>query len=271
MEEQSRLRLCQLEELELLQKLHQVCAALGLKYYLTAGTLLGAVRYEGFIPWDDDIDVAMPRRDFNQLAKLGQQMLGEKYFLQNDQTEPNFPYAFAKIRKKGTSVREPILGCIAMDQGIYIDIFPLDLCPDQARLARLFFKGVELIGCAVLSRVSMEFVCGYQRGCMLLLWHLLRRLPNRLLFILREGLRHVAGLVSSGRRLCTVGGHHGYPREVYKSEWFHSSVMLPFEGDAFPAPADWDSLLTSMYGDYRTPPAETERQGHFIVERMSQD
>lgn len=260
-EEKSGLPHYQRESLEILLEFQRVCQKLGLQYYLTAGTLLGAVRHKGFIPWDDDIDIAMPRKDYDRLALEGQNLFESQYVYQEYRTEPNFPYYFAKLRKRGTRAEEPILRAIQMEQGIYIDIFPLDRCPDSDRWATLLFKGIELLDCAVLARVSTEFVCGYQKGYMRFLWNVLRRLPNGCLFALREGTRRLLG--RSGKRLCTAGGHHGYPKETYQPEWFAETVELEFEGHSFPVPADWDALLKNMYGDYMALPPQEERQGHF--------
>lgn len=255
------LRELQRTELELLLEFQRLCRKLGLRYYLTAGTLLGAVRHKGFIPWDDDIDVAMPRADYDRLSREAPGLLTPEYCYQDYRNESNFPYYFTKLRKRGTRVEEPVLRAIGMDQGVYIDVFPLDRCPDSPRRAALLFKAIELLDCAVLARVSAEFVCGYQKPYMRALWSILRRLPNRALFALREGLRKLLG--AGGKSLCTVGGHHGYPRETYRPAWFDQSVELEFEGHFFPAPAGWEGLLKNMYGDYMTPPPREERQGHF--------
>lgn len=264
--DQTNLRAYQAAELEILLEFQRVCKQLGLRYYLTAGTLLGAVRHKGFIPWDDDIDVAMPREDFDRFANHANTALAPEYLFQDSRTEPLYPYYFAKLRKRGTQVKEPILQSIDMEQGIYIDIFPLDVCPDHNWRALLLFKGMELLTCAILSRVSREFTCGYQKRCVRLAWAILRKLPTKLLFWGREALRRLSAVGTSGRRLCTVGGHHGFPRETYAAEWFQSTVELEFEGHCFPSPAGWAELLRSMYGNYMTPPPEQERQGHFEKE-----
>lgn len=263
-DEKERVRRCQQESLGILLEFQRVCEHFGLRYYLTAGTLLGAVRHKGFIPWDDDIDVAMPRADYEKLFHQGRQYFAEAYVYQEYRTEPSFPFYFAKLRRRGTNVIEPALRTVPIEQGFYIDIFPLDSCPESDKAAALFFKGIEVLICAILSRVSTEFVCGYQKRYMRLLWQLLRRLPCRCLFALRDGLRKTVSRVVSGRRLCTVGGAHGYPRETYQAKWFGESVPLEFEGHLFPAPAGWDALLRNMYGDYMVLPPQEERQGHFI-------
>lgn len=252
------------QELEILEEFQRVCRELNVSYYLTAGSLLGAVRHGGFIPWDDDVDVAMPRGDYDRLCRLWQGTAAEGFLLQEYRCEPRFPYYFAKIRRQGTRVEEPVLREIEMEQGCYIDIFPLDRCPDSQRLAKLFFQTVTLLNCAVLAQVSREFQCGYKKKGVILCWRLLSALPVPMLFGLREGVRRLFGGLSSGKRLCTVGGNHGYPRESYDTDWFRETVFLNFEGRSMPCPGGWDALLSSMYGDYQTPPEEWERRGHFI-------
>lgn len=256
------IRKYQLQELEILREFRKFCDQFHLRYYLTAGTLLGAVRHQGFIPWDDDIDIAMPRRDYNMLQKLAGK-IPAGYFLQCAQTEPNFPYYFSKMRKDHTTVSEPILETIPMHQGIYIDIFPLDYCPDNDKIAMYFFKAIELFGTAILSRVSQDFTCGYEKVYMRLLEMVLSKFPNKTLHFLREQTRRIFSLFSSGKRLCTVGGHHGFPRESYCAEWFRNTVFIQFEEEDYPVPAGWMEILKNMYGDYMTPPEENQRRGHF--------
>lgn len=262
---QLKLRAIQMEELDIILELQRICQEYGIRYYLTGGTLLGAVRHEGFIPWDDDIDVAMPRKDFDRFARVCPDALSMAYFYQSIQTEKNYPYYYAKIRKRGTSANEPATRCIQMEQGIFIDIFPLDSCPERDSLAKLFFKGMQLLTCAVLARVSSEFVCGYEKRSARLLWNLLRRFPNKWLFVLRDCLRKIFGLAASGELVCNVSGRYGFPQEVCKTGWFAHKTELPFEKHWFPVPSGWNELLTTVYGDYMTPLAEADRQGHFSL------
>lgn len=264
------LRALQLAEYEILLEFRRICDRLGLRYYLTAGTLLGAVRHQGFIPWDDDIDVVMPRADFDCFAAACPAELCREYFYQSHRTDPDYPFYFSKLRRNGTQVREPILKRVSKHQGQYIDIFPLDACPSGERGARLFFKGIELLGCAIMSKVNPDFTCGYTKPYMRGLFRLCALLPKRGLFALRGGLRRGVALCSDGSRLCTVDGAHRYPREAYDAAWFQSAVTVQFEAEAFPAPCGWRELLENMYGDYMTPPEESLRQGHFVADNQKE-
>ena len=115
--------------LEILKEIHRICVDNNITYWLTAGTLLGAVRHKGFIPWDDDCDVAMPREDYDKFLKIAQKFLPETMLLQTHETEPAYTLPFAKIRKKNTLLIETgETGEENYHHGIFVDIFPFDNC-----------------------------------------------------------------------------------------------------------------------------------------------
>lgn len=259
-------RALQEAELVILDELDRLARKHGLRYFITAGTLLGAVRHKGFIPWDDDIDVVMTTKDYKKLAKLAKTELSEGFFFQDERSEKGYPFFFGKIRKDGTEVREKILDSFDIHKGQYVDIFPLDKCPESPFFAKLLFKLTWFFSSALISKNNPSFVCGYEKPIARVTFNLFRRLPAGLLKALRHGVRNIFSFFSSGKRLATLAGTHGYPRESYESEWFSESVMLEFEGKEYPAPKEWHALLTSMYGDYMTPPRESERAGHFVKE-----
>lgn len=113
--------------LEILQEIHKICVENNLTYWLEAGTLLGAVRHKGFIPWDDDSDVSMPRADYEKFLKIAQEKLPEDMFLQTQDTDKEYPLSWAKIRKNGTLLVETgETGNEKYHHGIFVDIFPYD-------------------------------------------------------------------------------------------------------------------------------------------------
>ena len=113
-------------ELEILLEIDRVCREHGIKYFLDSGTMLGAARHGGFIPWDDDIDISMLRDDYDRFLEVAQDSLGEKYFVQTRKTDPKATNSFAKVRKNGTTCIEYSAKLDGSHTGIWVDIFPFD-------------------------------------------------------------------------------------------------------------------------------------------------
>ena len=127
-------------EFEMLCEFVRICDELGLTYYLVCGSALGAVKYKGFIPWDDDLDVALPRPDYEVFCEKAQSMLPSHLFLQNHHTDPYYPLIFSKIRNSNTAFIEKSYAGTNINHGIYIDVFPLDGYPEDVALQKKLEK-----------------------------------------------------------------------------------------------------------------------------------
>lgn len=137
--------------LELLCKFDDFCKKNDLTYYLFAGTLLGAVRHKGFIPWDDDIDVVMPLEDYHRLINMDPKCVSDDTFVQSYKSDPEFIQSFMKLRKDGTIFKEFLTQHWNIHHGIYIDIFPMDGIPDDPKEERKYFKILNKVGQRMLG------------------------------------------------------------------------------------------------------------------------
>lgn len=122
------------EERSILRKIHKLCVLHGIKYYIVGGTLLGAVRHGGFIPWDDDIDIAMYRDDFKRFKEVCMTELGEDFFLQDIYTDPGYNQMMPKVRKNGTILNSPMTVNLKMHKGLFVDIFMLDYAKKKSKM-----------------------------------------------------------------------------------------------------------------------------------------
>ena len=258
------LKCCQLL---MLKEFMRICEYLGLRYFVVGGTLLGAVRHQGFIPWDDDIDLAMPREDYERFLEKGQSLLPNEYFLQTFRTDPEFPANFAKIRDNRTTFIEKSVSEKHIHHGVYIDIFPLDYYPDG------FFSRVilELRRFLYKMRISREFT--YRRNENV--WKaLVRKLLSAICLYLYPDLtktlekrEKLYKSVPPGRCVCNYSGAWGR-REIWPAEWGVESCELMFEGLTVPAPGEYHKMLRHFYGAYMILPPQEKRVSHHETTRI---
>lgn len=245
-------------ELEILREFLRVCEVLGLNYFVIGGTLLGAVRHKGFIPWDDDIDVGMPREDYEKFLTNGQELLPGNLFLQTFETDPEYPANFAKIRNSNTTFVETSVRNCDINHGIYIDIFPLDYYPEKNVF---WFEWKKLL---LTLRISTVFgSTGMKRRTQIVRWLTRVLIPSHRNAVLkREKLfRSVkkSGLIAN---YCGAWGK----REIVPAEWCSEHCELTFEGLAVRAPREYDKWLTQLYGDYMQFPPEEKRVAHHYAD-----
>ncbi len=253
---QENLRKLQLIELETLKVFDAICRKYSINYIIDAGTLLGAVRHGGFIPWDDDIDIRMLRNEYEKFCEVCQNEFGEKYFLQTYKTDPEYRWGYARILKNGTEYRRANHDEIKSKTGIFIDIFPNDNLPD-AYLGRMLCNVGSWLcrkmlysqvgrnqATKITSRLGFAFLDIFPKD-----WahkireYLVRKYEDEPV----EKVRCLAW----GDRKETLG---------FQKEWFEETCDIEFEGLMVKAPVKTHEFLVHSFGeDYMTPPPESER------------
>lgn len=236
----------------MLQEFHRVCQELNITYFLFAGTLLGAVRHKGFIPWDDDLDVLMPRKDYERLLKEGPNILDkERFFLQGEFSE-HFPMFFSKLRMNGTTCLEKYHPkdnkC---HQGIYIDIFPCDNAYDS-KLGRIF-----QFACSKVVIAKGLYKRGYDSTNILkkILMFVCRPLPIGFFHNIVKGPEKTGKFVHS-----YLGAASKMGKSTFPASFFAEREEALFEEDSFFVPRQYDAVLKVLYGDYMAIPPEGDRK-----------
>lgn len=253
-------------ELDMFVRFIRVCGELGLRYYILGGTLLGAVRHQGFIPWDDDIDVGMPRADYEIFIKEGQKYLEAPYFLQTFRTDPLYTMNFAKIRNSATTFLETSFRGRDMNHGVYIDVFPLDFYPDDPRTERNLRRKKWFLS----GRVAASFYYSDRLPLRSRAKHLACRLVHPSMEKTLQAREDLYRSVTEGSRIVNHCGAWG-DKEIIPARWYGEGCELEFEGLKVRAPKDWHSWLTQVYGDYMQLPPVEKRVGHHYCDVIDLD
>lgn len=245
-------------ELDILLDVAKACRELGIEFFLGEGTLLGAIRHGGFIPWDDDIDLIMRRSEYERFLELAPAHLGSKYAVQHSSTVEGYWSPFVKVRlvEGDQQYRQAHIAHLSADNGPLIDIFPVEYVPrDRGPGLRLQAKYIRILRTILMLKLKAKESTDWKKWLMRLAGGLLTtRFIHRQLdwaFKLHDGERqpYMANLASYHPLHCQV-----VPTEVYDQ-----MVTVKFEGHDMPVPAGYDQLLTTIYGDYLTPPPEHQR------------
>lgn len=241
--------------LGIIKEIDRICQNNSIRYFASFGTLLGAVRHKGFIPWDDDVDLMMPRADYNKFLEVAPKELQDPYFLQTTLSEHEFVGGWARVRNSNTTATEK--GRVDLrshiNMGLWAAIFPIDSCPIDC---------ADEIAWRVLSRVYIvnalfEHAYVRRRCCGVKSWMLSLVLRC---FLNIVGVRRIiayrehccAAYEKSESTFATFFTRlHNYRELRVSHNAFAKPVMMPFEDMMIPVPIGYDEILKSMYGDWR--------------------
>lgn len=242
---------------EILAEFDRICKDNHLKYSVAGGTLLGAVRHKGFIPWDDDIDIVMLRSDYDKLVSLHYE--SDHYIIKNHSYSKNYYYIFSKIMDKRTALEE--FGRAEKDMGVYIDIMPLDFLPDdKSKWARIFKKArfnknlIDKIGSDLTFNRSFS------------LRYAAKLIFKVLIFPFRNSvLNHIEKSMSKYKKgeFCSNLVYNIYgSKAVFRSDLYKNIIYLDFENIKAAAFKDYDSYLKTLFHNYMELPPVEERVTH---------
>lgn len=251
-------------EFQILKHFDAFCREHNISYYLSNGTLLGAIKYGGFIPWDDDIDVLVPRTDYERL--LSSYAPNSSFGLLHQQNDPQYIFPFAKLYDCSTELWNPSAPGTT-SPGVHIDIFPIDYWPDDLicanRQAKKICRAAKEL-CFSVSRMcpGRSLLRTVAKNAIIAYTHVVgeKRYRKKLAKALRNGQAQ-AGTMYCG---CVVWPIYGV-KEIHPADVFAQSIKVRFEGCEFPAPVGYDKYLRNLYGDYQKDlPTDKQRSHHAL-------
>jgi len=248
-------------QIEILDEIDRICKENNITYFLVGGTMLGAVRHNGFIPWDDDVDIGMLRADYDRFKELclNSDVLNKKYFLHCLDTDKNYWLPFMKVRKNNTTFGEKFIKNLDTHKGIFVDIFPYD----NVKYEKNFFQKIRSflilnIENAVLCKHKLKKANNCRRkiavkSLMMLSLNQLYKFQNYLFNIkINKNTKYI---------VCFIAGGNPADETLERKRVFPVKEM-EFEGKMYPCIKDYDYYLKRVYGDYMKLPPKNKRVTH---------
>lgn len=248
-------------QLKMAEALMAVCKKYDLKIWAGSGTLIGAVRDQGFIPWDDDMDFGMFREDYDRLVEVADKEFKSPLFFQTAYNENDYSHGHAQLRMDGTTAILPSEICRNYHLGIFIDIFVLDAVPDDIEE----YAALKQKATAMKKRLDVFCYKGYGRG---ILYYIYTRI-----LLSAKGIHSYFQeyndlfrkfKIAENERVCYMA-YRFNERKIFNKHYYDDILYVPFEDILMPVPLGYDSILRAEYGDYTIRKQPTSSHGGYIV------
>lgn len=242
----------QLALLNMMKSFHEVCQENNITYYMLGGTCLGAIRHSGFIPWDDDMDVGIPRKDYEKLCRIAKDILPSNLALRYYTNTANSPFHFVKLINTNTTLIENNYRNYV--EGIYIDVFPLDGMENIGLFQKIRARAIRVLHAIIMNHYyTGEPKPGLKNAFTIFA----KALSMKMIHNILEKMM-VQDKRPDPRYYCNFLGAWK-DREIIKREVFGKPTLYTFEDTEFYGPENADAYLTSLYHDYMTPPPVEKR------------
>lgn len=245
------------ELLEIMDEIDRVCTEHNLRYYLIGGSLLGAIRHNGFIPWDDDLDIAMPRKDYQRFIDIAPKELHEPYKLMWTSTDKKYWKLFAKVENANTVFQEAGMINDKELHGIFVDIFPLDETDGLDSKVRKRKTIIKKLG------VMMSYKTRPWQASML------KRIivkPFPIVFLSKMANRIMFWPCKTGQYYSNFGSRRTIDKQTIPKEFFANGVPHSFEDRQYNVPSNADSVLNHIFGSsYMDIPPKEKQRGHYPI------
>ncbi|MDO4619781.1 MAG: LicD family protein [Lachnospiraceae bacterium] len=265
------LRKLQLAELDMMKMFSEICDRNGLRYYMVGGTMLGAVRHKGFVPWDDDMDVGMPRPDYERFIEIARENLPEGYAFLNYKLDPSYHRYFSRIINKNVAVHNASNTKVIVENA-WLDIFPFDGMPSRKWQQKIHFWHVTFLRFLYHASCFDELVNLNRPGRprylqavirFLSITHfgsgfdtikLMRKVEKELLRYSYDDCRYMVSMFGSYME-----------KEIVNKKLLGKGRPYQFEDTTFNGPVKGDAFLRHFYGDYMQPPKDADKDKHNIL------
>lgn len=252
---QEEFLILQQEERTILREIHRICRKYEIPYYIVGGTLLGAVRHGGFIPWDDDIDIAMYRADYDKFKAACAKELGDSFFLQDIYSDPGYNQLMPKIRKNGTILEYPHTLGLDMHKGVFVDVFMLDYVNKPSKMVEIKHDVYWFFLNLFMRKQCHNIKSVIKRSIVSLI-------PAKLIV-------KFSGFIVSGKKNATYtvnyASMYGVKKQTFPSDYYGAGTEIQFDDLTVMAPCKYIEILTKIYGNYMELPPIEKRGIHHRV------